>query len=190
MQLEKLNIDNLKTLYESHLLYDFPKSELKPLKMLESYMNRNIYEIYALYDMNQFCAYALFMKNDSSSFQLLDYFASNRTNRNNGYGSKMLQMMKEVQPHIIGNLIEVETVRTANNEEEKELRERRISFYLRNGLRKTTIRTTVYGVEFDILYMPIQQDVNDDRLYKELEQIYLQMFGDENFQKQITMEKR
>lgn len=188
MQVKNINIEQLIDLYENHLEHDFPKSELKSLSMMQSYMERGIYTIYGLYEGEELLAYALFMYNKDSGFQLLDYFASNRKYRSKGYGSTLLEMLKQEDKISQGYIIEVETVRTAKNEEEKIQRERRIAFYEKNGLRKVTIRSSVFGVEFDILYLPLRWDGDDTQLYEELKAIYMLMFGEETYKKHTTIE--
>lgn len=188
MQVKNINIEQLNDLYENHLEHDFPKSELKSLSMIRSYMEQGIYTIYGLYEEKELLAYALFMHNKDSGFQLLDYFASNRKYRSMGYGSTLLAMLKQEDTISQGYIIEVETVRTANNEEEKTQRERRIAFYEKNGLRKVAIRASVFGVEFDILYLPLRWDGEDTQIYEELKAIYLLMFGEETYKKHATIE--
>lgn len=188
MQVKNINIEQLNDLYKNHLEHDFPKSELKSLSMMQSYMEQGIYTIYGLYEEKELLAYALFMHNKESGFQLLDYFASNRKYRSMGYGSTLLEMLKQEDTISQGYIIEVETVRTAKNEEEKIQRERRITFYEKNGLRKVAIRASVFGVEFDILYLPLRWDGEDTQIYEELKAIYLLMFGEETYKKHVTIE--
>lgn len=188
MQVKNINTEQLINLYENHLEHDFPKSELKSLSMLQSYMEQGIYTIYGLYEGEELLAYAMFMHNKDSGFQLLDYFASNRKYRSKGYGSALLELLKKEDTISEGYIIEVETVRTAKNEEEKIQRTRRIAFYEKNGLRKTAIRASVYGVEFDILYLPLRWDGDDTHLCEELKSLYLQMFGEERYRAHTTIE--
>lgn len=188
MQVKNINNEQLIDLYKNHLEHDFPKSELKSLSMIQSFMEKGIYTIYGLFEGEELLAYAMFMLNKESGFRLLDYFASNRKYRSKGYGSRLLQILKDEETSSQGYIIEVETVRTATNDEEKEQRIRRIAFYEKNGLRKTTIRSNVYGVEFDILYLPLRWDGDDAQLYEELKVLYLQMFGKDNYREHTMVE--
>jgi len=52
----------------------------------------------------------------------------------------------------------LESINAAKNEAEKSERERRISFYERNGARKTNISSKLFDVEFDIFYLPIKKN--------------------------------
>lgn len=189
MQVKNISTEQLIDLYENHLEHDFPKSELKTLSMFQSYMEQGIYTIYGLYEGEDLLAYAMFMHNKDSDFQLLDYFASNRNYRSKGYGSTLLEMLRQEDKISAGYIIEVETVRTAKNEEEKIQRERRIAFYEKNGLRKVALRSTVYDVEFDILYLPLQWDGDDTHLYEELKALYLRMFGKKRYNEHVNIEK-
>ncbi|WP_167954912.1 GNAT family N-acetyltransferase [Anaerosporobacter faecicola] len=181
--------EQVKDLYEQHMIVDFPQSELKTLDQIMSYLDLGIYTIYGLYEKEELLAYAMFMLQEKKEFQLLDYYACNRKYRGRGYGSYLLQELSKVDQTSKGYLIEVESVRTAANEEERMIRERRIHFYEKNGLRRTSLRTNVYGVEFDILYLPIQWDGEDTVLQAAIEELYLQMFGEVNYEKYTTIEK-
>lgn len=187
MKIREMSKEQLDNLYEEHLVCDFPKEELKPLSLLQSYMDKEQYTVYGMYEEEALLAYAMFVHLEGQNISLLDYFACNRKNRSNGYGTKMLKMLHEAAD-VEGFIIEVESVRTASNEAEVTIRERRIAFYERNGLRRTNIRTCVYGVEFEILYLPVNMDIEDSVLYKNIEKIYIQMFTKENFDQHITME--
>lgn len=188
MNIKEMNKEQLDNLYEEHLVFDFPKEELKSLAMLQSYMDKGQYTVYGMYEEDELLAYAMFVHLEGHNISLLDYFACNRNKRSCGYGTKMLGMLQKAAD-VDGFIIEVESVRTAANEEEVALRERRIAFYERNGLRRTNIRTCVYGVEFEILYLPIGLNIDDGLLYEQIEKIYIQMFTKENFDKHITMER-
>ncbi|WP_310605009.1 GNAT family N-acetyltransferase [Anaerosporobacter sp.] len=188
MQIKIINTEQLSNLYKNYLVYDFPESELKPLAMIKTYMEHGIYTIYGLYEEEELLAYAMFVNNKESEFALLDYFASNRKYRSKGYGSTLLQMLKENDTVSKGYIIEVESLRTAKDEEERVIRERRIAFYEKNGLRKTAIRACVYGVEFDILYLPLCVEAEDSCLYEELKALYLLMFGEEKYREQTTVQ--
>lgn len=65
------------------------------------------------------------------------------------------------------------------NEAEKSERERRISFYERNGARKTNISSKLFDVEFDIFYLPIKKEWDDSFVYSELDKIYDTIFPKE-----------
>ena len=63
--------------------------------------------------------------------------------------------------------------------DEKALRERRIAFYKRNGCAMTRAKCLLYGVDFNIMALPIAKPVPDSKtVLFELESIYHVMFGD------------
>ena len=51
-------------------------------------------------------------------------------------------------------LLEVDDPAAADNDKEKAVRDRRIRFYLKNGLRNTGAKTNTFGVDFLILELP------------------------------------
>ena len=58
-----------------------------------------------------------------------------------------------------GLLLEVESVESAEAEEEVNIRRRRIAFYERCGCEMTKAKSLLYGVDFNILVLPIAQPV-------------------------------
>lgn len=188
MHLKKMDVQQVADLYENHMIHDFPRSELKPLWAIKAYMEKGICTVQGLCRGEELLAYAILLHNKDSGFQLLDYFASNRKQRGKGYGSLLLERLKKEDRASQGYLIEVESVAGAKNQEERTQRTRRIAFYEKNGLRKTGIRAVVFGVEFEILYLPLRGDEGDARLYEELKALYVLMVGEERFGKHIAME--
>ena len=76
-------------------------------------------------------------------------------------------------------ILETESPEKATTETEKELRTRRIAFYLHNGARKTAIRSSVLGVPYEILCLECAKPATDENLRRKLGEIYRQMFAPE-----------
>ena len=124
------------TIYHDHAVYDFPKAELKPLSTMLKLMKSGDYLCYGLFEGEGLRAYAFFVIN--GVFLLLDYYAVCRGYRSNGYGNQFLSLLRNTCRGIYGIILEVEAPDCALKEEELTIRTRRINFYERSGVRKTS----------------------------------------------------
>ena len=76
------------------------------------------------------------------------------------------------------------TAESAEAEEEANIRRRRIAFYERCGCEMTKTKSLLYGVDFNILVLPIAQPVPEAKVVlHELENIYHVMFDDELYKR-------
>lgn len=134
--------DRVYALYEQA----FPPEEKKTVEMLEELVHQRKLEILAVTEGERFVGLAINMLAGEKA--LLDYFAISPEIRGGGYGSRALQLLLERfagKPYIF----EVEKPDdTAPNARE---RERRIAFYLRNGLKETGLFLNAYQTDFHIL---------------------------------------
>lgn len=151
MYIEKLTKKQVKEVYAEHLRTDFPPSETKPLSAILRAMNKGIYECLGLIEDGELLCYAFLVKHGEN--YLLDYLATVSGRRGTGVGSVMLGALAE---HIGGGtclIAEVEDPELADSPEEKNIRTRRLRFYLRNGFADTGIRANTFGVGFIIIEM-------------------------------------
>ena len=153
MNIEVLTLPEIRDVYRHLLKYDFPDDERKPLSRIEKSLEKGQYLCYGIKDGSGIAAYAFFVVIEN--LYLLDYFAVRKDLRGTGVGSRFL---KELYGNQFRNvscvLVEVDDPAYADSEEEKEIRERRLSFYLKNGLRDTGARCRAFGVHFLILECP------------------------------------
>ncbi len=83
---------------------------------------------------------------------LLDYFAILPAYRGQGLGAAFLPAMLARLPDAASVIGEAENPACAANEADRALRERRIRFYLRCGVRDTGVTACVWGVEYRLLF--------------------------------------
>ncbi|WP_312372998.1 GNAT family N-acetyltransferase [Lachnoclostridium sp.] len=180
-----LNEEEICKVYEEHLKNDFPPEERKPLSMVLSLKNQGIYCCYGLYDNEEFVAYAFFAKPETMDYLLLDYLAVCKNHRSKRYGSRFLKLLQKELKEYQGILFEVESGADAKTEKEKLICERRIAFYLRNGLIKTKINAKLFGVNMILLYLEIQGTPSEKKLSEALNHIYDLVFGEETHRREI-----
>lgn len=147
--IERLSEQQTAEIYRSHLVFDFPPNEVKPLDRIRKAMAAGRYHCFGLFEKHELAGYAFFV--DHRGYFLLDYLAIVRGKRDQGFGSRFLNGLSEQFQNTKGVMIEVENPEFAANKEERELRLRRIQFYLRNGCTDTGVDVSAFGVPFRLL---------------------------------------
>ena len=145
-----LHTDEIKTLYKERLTRDFPPDELKPLTMIMSAVERDAYICYGALVEESILAYAFFVKwgNDA----LIDYYAVREDIRDAGIGSRFMQEL--ISGPLQGMncvLLEVEDPDCSQNVRERDIRNSRLSFYMRNGLVETGVKSIVWDAPYYFL---------------------------------------
>ena len=153
MNIDFLTLPEIRGIYRKRMKHDFPANELKPLSMIEKAFREKRYRCYGVREGDELLAYAFFVL--AEDVYLLDYYAVKKELRGSGIGSGFL---KELGRSHFGEagcvLVEVDDPFFAGSEEEKQVRERRLAFYLRNGLLDTGARARTFGADFLILEFP------------------------------------
>lgn len=185
--LRTLSQEEVSEIYHTHTVYDFPKTELKPLSSMLQLLQAGDYLCYGLFENENLRAYAYFFVN--RDILMLDYFAVCRQFRCGGYGSRFLSLLKQVCSNIRGILLEVESPDCAQNQEEWSIRNRRVHFYQRNGVLKTQVTSRAFGVEYDIMYLPCKEICSDEQVREELLSVYRKMISPEAFATKLLVRR-
>ncbi len=177
MIIKQLTSHEISEVYHHHLKYDFPDNELKPLFVMKNLAKRDLYLCYGLFDStdNTLKAYAFLARAQRGASLLLDYFAAVADARGMGYGSQLLQGLSGKMPDTAGILAEVEHVADGKDPAERQTRQRRIDFYCRNGFVRSRVHGVIFGVHYDIVYLPIQHAADDPFIQSELVELYRTM---------------
>ena len=179
--LQRMEAEEVVHVYENYMRRDFPKNELKPLSAIQRMLDEGMYDCLGLYEDNRLMAYGFFVTDKKRGVFLLDYLAVSELCRGMGYGGKCLERIREFYKREKGILLECESLESAQSEEEKLLRERRIRVYLENGCVRTKLRSLLFGVEYEILYMPLTEETADGA--KELENLYRKIMPGDWYEK-------
>lgn len=195
MEIKELSDRELTEIYEQHMKVDFPAAELKPLARILDMRERGLCRVYGWMQQEQILAYAILVQPElrepfgQDSYVLMDYYAVCRGHRGQGVGSRFLA---ELLPSVdcLGILFEVEDPAAAEEETEREIRERRIRFYHRLGLRETQgLYTCVFGVEFKMLAWNRRQEaLPATEMKAAMSRVYRMMLPEELYVKNIQLE--
>lgn len=152
----------------------FPQNEQIPMWLLRVLAFRKSVNFRAFYGDDKFCVILYTAENDKYIFVL--YWAVSYQIRSKGYGTKMLDRLKQNTEKII-----VLNVESLDPSAENALqREKRISFYSRNGISDTGCRFADGGETYSVLAS--DTDHFDSREYEML----LSRFSFGTYKKHIT----
>lgn len=181
-------VDNMKTvliteykqieyIYRTYMQLDFPQNELKPLSSIRKMWEHGKYDCYQFIEKETMIGYAFFVKQDAGGMynHLFDYLAVIPECREMGYGSVFLKQLGKMIKGANCIVGEVEDPEKADDEKTRQLRQRRLQFYLRNGYIKTEVTASVFGVPFRILEIPGGIEHSDEEIKEIYSSIYRNM---------------
>ncbi len=183
MQLKLLDSTEISTLYQEHMVIDFPKDELKPLNMILKSVKEGFYDCFGLYDEEEMVGYTFMVKIDNS--YLIDYIAIFPECRNKGIGTNLLAIIDDYLENADRILVEVEDPAYTKEKSQKELQSRRLNFYLRNNCRDTSLRVDCFGVKFIILEARKTQFKNKNDVWNLYEKFYRSFLPEDKFNRNI-----
>ncbi len=190
MEIRLLDDEERRSIYHGQLQKDFHSSEIKSYSLMEKLAAEQKYPCYGLFEQGALKGYAFFVKDKKTLF--LDYFAVLREYRNEGLGGCFLrELQKYVIKEDLALFAEVENPAYACEEESRDLMNRRIQFYLRNGFRLSKVWCRVFTDEYIIIYYNEKLFTGDSShsmdngIAIELKQLYQMIFGEENCRNRI-----
>ena len=182
MKLKLLNKCELESLYNTEIVYDFPRAELKPLRAMLRLMDMRQYDPLLITDDDgNALGYALVWLPRVRDGGLLEYLGVLRGKRNNGLGTQALPLLLERYGQIFG---EVEAP-TSDDPAENELRRHRIGFYERNGFRVLDYECALFGVHFKCMYQGPEAD--DRKVQKLHRSVYADYFSPAHMERFIQL---
>jgi len=173
--IKELTLPQVREIYDSRMKEDFPPDELRPYRSIEQLTQEGLYFSLGYFIGESLMAYALFAKPQDSNGALLDYCAVSAQARGTGIGSKFFSGFHTVlEPHHVAHiLMEVEAPDTAEDSAEKEIRERRIRFYKRCLCKMSDVRTSLFGVDYQVMYLSFDGRIIPDKaISEELRNMY------------------
>ncbi|MCD8299642.1 MAG: GNAT family N-acetyltransferase [Clostridiales bacterium] len=175
-EIKQLQENEIKAIYNERMRHDFPPMELRPYASMKKLGRDGLYSGYGYYEDGRMLAYACLYT--GTEFYLLDLFAVLTEYRDNGIGSRFIRELNEQLPAKYGTFIETESASPGTKEDENLIRRKRIDFYLRNGAQRTGLRSFLFGVNYDILFLPAcgAERLTEDRLSQGLKDLYMHLY--------------
>lgn len=156
LRIRRLSTHEVRDVYKQYLKNDFPRNERRPLGNIMSMRRQGQYVCYGVFSENRLAGYAFFivLAPGGKRCCLLDYFAVLPALRGRRIGSLFLNRLERYMRTAERILVEVEDPDREKDPGKKAVQERRLSFYLKNGLCDTAVRVETFGVPYRILEVP------------------------------------
>lgn len=192
MEIWRLSEEEIAEIYEVYMKQDFPPDELKPLSHILKSMEKGYGFSLGIYEKAELIGYAVFIICEETRCALLDYFAILKERRGGGLGHAaflhFVPYFQENMPEIEGLYIESERISAAEDEKQRLVRERRISFYRSCGCEMTALRSVLFGVDYSVLYKPLGRGGQGNGASREaLNALYRKMFKPEHYEKFVRL---
>ena len=182
MELRLPSLTQLRQIYEADMKEAFPPAELKPLSAIERMWQEGKYKPWCLFDGEKIIGLAFLWLGKDPGWALLDYLCVSFDYRNDGLGSKILELLKEAEP---GAVIFGEAEAPVHAPDPA-MAERRLGFYLRNGLRIAGYDTDIFGVHYKTLYLA-DEEVEDRELMEAHRAVYRGSFTAEKYARHVMI---
>lgn len=192
MVIKVLSREQREKVFNEHLVKDFHKSEVKPLELIEQLIEEGKYLCYGVFMEKEedLLGYAYFARIELNKkpIMVLDFFAVVARARSRGLGSSILKVLKHsLSEKCIVILAEVENPTYGQDDEDKKLRNRRISFYHRNGLKTTKVLSRVFENEYQIMVLNIENQLTDEEVKESMKMTYISLYGQEFYDNNIDV---
>ena len=178
--IEKVNDEKAIKIYQKHMEKDFPEAEIPSLKRFKKMLEDEKQNVYVFKQDEQELAYFITMEKDNHV--LISHLAVMEEFRGKGIGRNFLEAIKEFLSNKIMLIVEVETEKNATNEQEREIIEKRIRYYLKAGFKKCEkITYKLFGIDYYILiYSVSNAKISELEVKQTIEDIYEGLFPKEN----------
>ncbi|MFA9466714.1 MAG: GNAT family N-acetyltransferase [Velocimicrobium sp.] len=189
MEMNQLNIEQRKNIYEEHLVKDFHKDEVKSHERIETLISHDKYMCFGFFEQNQQMGYAYFAKESKGESYLLDYLVVFKEYRSQGVGSLCLDLIKKKLKEE-GKLLlaEVENPSFASTMEEEAMRKKRVHFYQKNGFKISKILSRIYNDNYQIIYFTWKDRLTDQVAMEKLWKLYQTIFEDKFIKNNVCVE--
>lgn len=191
LELISTDINRFKDKIYPKYLKLFPDSERKSYKQLEIAYQKSILQIFEITSGEDFVGFVLANSLDKNGYLQVDYFAILPEFQSRGYGTQAIDKLKQMNNKYKGIFIEVEKLGLGEDKEENELRKRRMNFYKKLGFIELNCDFVLYKVIYTPLLLPIDNKIeNEDKIIKDIFEIYYATIGDSRVEKNCSVIRR
>ena len=184
MEIKELTPEQIREIYLERIQNDFSPDEIKPLAWIEMAVSKGYYICYGAFDGSVITAYAFCVIN--GAYALLDYFAVRKDLRGNGTGSEFLQrMMTGLLNRFENVVLESEDPDYAETDDERDVMERRLRFYRKNGLTETGVISTVWHVHYRIFSFTSGKKLLADEIREVYRGIYRSLLPEKHYRTMV-----
>lgn len=150
IKLKEIDLNEFENNMYSYYEEIFPDDERKPLSVIRKIYENGYTQIIGIFNDENPVGFMMVNKIEEDGFAILDYLAIFEEYRNKGYGTKAIELLKDLYKDTKGIFVEVDKIGLGIDDAENLIREKRKNFYENLGFKK--LRYDLFL--FDVIYMP------------------------------------
>jgi predicted RNA-binding protein associated with RNAse of E/G family/GNAT superfamily N-acetyltransferase len=167
--------DEMREAYLTDMVHVFPPYELKPCGDIYDEMKEGKFLACGYYAGEALVAYVFSALLPGGAHLFVQYVVVKAAYRSLGVGGRLMDAICARYAGFRCLFLDVEDAERAADDAERAARARRERFYLRNGFRKTRVKTHVYGMDYAIVARDLSAKVEDEEIYEAARAIYQSM---------------
>lgn len=177
--LKKIKNEEFPSLYQNHIVRDFPPEERPPYAAMYDHIAQGLHECFLYYENEEASGYIITASGNPNGYVLISFLAIMDGKRGCGTGTRLLNTIAERFRGKKGLIIEVEKPECAANAEEKILRERRIAFYKKGGyIMLPGIDYALFQVPMHLMVLPLSHPLESEDVYiRSMREIQYDLLG-------------
>ncbi len=175
LTLRDLSPDEMRRAYLTDMVYVFPANELKPCEAIYEEMLEGKFLACGLFAGGELVAYVFSACKPGYEYLFTQYVVVQERYRSLGVGSVLMDQIAKRYGEYRAVMLDVEDPLYAEDEAEKRHRRKRVRFYLKNGFRKTRVKSHVYGVDYVIMVRDLSAQTGDEEILEAAKTLYHSM---------------
>ena len=184
--LKEIDFEKFKTLYQEHIINDFPENERPGLKGFQIRIVEKGEQVFIFEEEGIEKGYIILKTIENYIF--VSFLAIFKEQRGSGLGSKLLKELLEKYKEKKRIILEVEDPDFAKDKEEEQLRKRRINFYKRAGFKLIeNLEAEVFKVHYKIMIFHPKEQINSKEEIKSIYEKYYNQILKEKYRKNLKI---
>lgn len=175
-----MKLSELKKIYRL-IKKDFASGEYAPYEVFYQQIKSGVQSGFIFLEGGQDAAYSICAGSHPNGYVLISLLAVYEELRGRGVGSKFVEKLIELYSGRQGIIVEVEKPENAGNDNERDLRTKRIEFYKKAGFYLVpNIEYVIWDAPMHLMVLPckaLQQDINKN-IDRTIYYIYLELMGE------------
>ena len=183
--IEKASFEQAIEIYKIYMEKDFPQNEIPNFERFKKLTENKKQDVYIYKEGNKIVAYFVTMEKEGCV--LITHLAVVEEFRSKGIGRRFLEEIKDFLSNRKILIVEVETEKNAKDENELEIINKRIRYYIKADFKKCErMEYELFGVDYYILTYSTQNvNIEENKLKEIMEKIYDGLFPRENLRIEV-----
>ena len=161
--------------YLTDMVHVFPENERKPCDAIYDEMLQGKFLAFGLFAGGELLAYALIARMPGCGYLFAQYVVVKEAYRSRGLGGMLMDEVAKRCGAYRAVMVDVEDPEFGADDAERDYREKRVRFYLKNGFRTTRVKARVCGVDYLVMARELSTYPSDEEIFEASDALYRSM---------------